>query len=214
MAWHNKPAGGSWGWTEGSTEADENALEICNILRGRGWSDNAIAGVLGNIQHEGLMNPWQWEGNNPLSINDTYDIEHSTSHGYGLTQFTPSGKYINSPYAQALSGYQPYFSDRTGGALEGEAQTIFIDEHADYYPTTQFPISYANFKIYTGTPAECAEIWWKNYERSGSPTFPTIRASSANYYYNLITGTPYEDYHVPMYGFFLLKKRKRRGFDI
>ena len=212
MSWHYKTAGYSpWGFPQGSTEADENALEICNILRGRGWSDNAIAGVLGNMQYESRMNPWQWESDDPLSINDTWAIANDTTHGYGLTQFTPSGKYINSTYAQSYAGYQPYFSDRAGGTGEGEAQTIFIDEHADYIPTAQFPMSYASFKVYTGTPYECANIWWKNYERSASPTFPTARGDSANYYYNLITGTPYFD-EIPMYGYFLIKKRRKRGY--
>ena len=211
MAWHCKPTG--WGYAQGSVEADENALEICNILRARGWSDNAIAGVLGNMQHEGVMNPWQWEGDTPLASTDIWDIEHAAK-GYGLTQFTPSGKYINSPYAQATAGYGPKFSDTQGSTLDGASQVVFVDEHADYYPTSYFPISYAQFKVFTGTPAQAAEIWWRNYERSAAPTFPTIRATSADYYYNLITGSPYIDDDVPMYGFFLMKKRRRRGFFI
>ena len=208
MAWHVKTTGG---YSQGSTEANENALEICSILRGRGWSDNAIAGVLGNMQYESGLNPWRWESDDVLSITDTYTIEHSTSHGYGLTQFTPAGKYIYSPYAQGYAEYAPNFSDHTGNATDGIAQTKFVDEHADYIPTTQFPMSYASFKVYTGTPYECANIWWKNYERSASPTFPTARGDSANYYYNLITGTPYFD-EIPMYGYFLIKKRKKRGY--
>lgn len=211
MAWHVQVTGG---YAQGSTEANENALEICNILRGRGWSDNAISGVLGNMQYESGINPWRWESDDVLSITDTSTIATSTSHGYGLTQFTPAGKYIYSSYAQGYAEYAPNFSDHTGNATDGIAQTIFVDEHADYIPTTQFPMSYASFKVYTGTPYECANIWWKNYERSASPTFPTARGDSAAYYYNLITGSPYIDDDVAMWGCALMKKRRRRGFFI
>ncbi len=66
-------------------EMENNALIINDRLGKNGWTSNAIAAVLGNMQTESTINPWIWEGLKEGNLNG----------GYGLTQWTPASKYIN-----------------------------------------------------------------------------------------------------------------------
>jgi hypothetical protein len=62
-----------------------NANYIYSYLTGKGWTKNAIAGILGNMQSESSINPNRWEG----------DIIGNTQNGYGLVQWTPATKYLD-----------------------------------------------------------------------------------------------------------------------
>ena len=61
MAWHyvttDQP-----GWTQVySQDQEDNVLEIWNILRANGWTENSASAVCGNFQVESYLNPGQWE---------------------------------------------------------------------------------------------------------------------------------------------------------
>ena len=85
--------GAYWGNTYDSStslkqsQMEVNAKYIYSYLSSEGWTLNAIAGILGNMQSESSINPGRWEsdrvGGNP------------DSHGYGLVQWTPYTKYTN-----------------------------------------------------------------------------------------------------------------------
>ena len=57
-----------------------NALYIWTRLKGAGWTENAVAGVLGNMQSESTINPGLFE-------NRDYG---NMDNGYGLVQWTPA----------------------------------------------------------------------------------------------------------------------------
>lgn len=95
MSWHAKP---SSAYSVGSVENNENTDEIWSILYSYGYTEEAAAGVLGNIQAESGNNPWRWQ-------NDT--VSPTYSNGYGLFQYTPASGYIN------LSGTTPNLSTST-----------------------------------------------------------------------------------------------------
>jgi surface antigen len=57
-----------------------NALYIAKVLSSNGWTLNAIAGLLGNIQAESALNPGRWQS----------EAVGSSSAGYGLIQWTGS----------------------------------------------------------------------------------------------------------------------------
>lgn len=69
-----------------------NAQYILNYLTARGWTKEAVCGMLGNMETESTINPGIWqnldEGNRQL--------------GYGLVQWTPATKYINWANANGL----------------------------------------------------------------------------------------------------------------
>lgn len=66
-------------------EMKVNATYIYEYLSARGWTKNAVAGILGNMQTESTINPSIWQGLN----------EGDTSGGFGLVQWTPATKYFN-----------------------------------------------------------------------------------------------------------------------
>jgi hypothetical protein len=66
-------------------EMKVNANYIYNYLTLNGWSKNAIAGILGNMQSESSINPSIWQ-----SLN-----EGNLEGGFGLVQWTPATKYID-----------------------------------------------------------------------------------------------------------------------
>ena len=82
-----------WGNTYDSSNAltleqmKINALYIWSYLYHEGWTLNAVAGILGNMQTESSINPGRWQsdrvGGNP------------SGHGYGLCQWTPYTKYTD-----------------------------------------------------------------------------------------------------------------------
>lgn len=179
--WHSKTIGG---YGTSDSEAQDNAIMTYSVLSQRGWTLNAIAGLLGNIQYESELNPWRWQG-------DVIQSQYGTS-GYGLVQFTPATKYIQDSRAQALPDYAPHASDLTGNANDGTAQLQFVDLYADYYASTAYNLSYSDFKASTNAPEWLASAWLYNYERSGNPSGSesTRRAYARLWYDYLSTVSP------------------------
>jgi hypothetical protein len=64
-------------------EMKVNAQYIYDYLSAKGWTKNAISGMLGNMETESTINPAIWEN---LNSNDS-------TKGFGLVQWTPSTKY-------------------------------------------------------------------------------------------------------------------------
>lgn len=184
MPWHVKSSGA---YARNSDEAKDNARMIYSILASRGWTLNAVCGVLGNIGAESGYNPWRWQSDKiGASTGSPW-----TNKGYGLTQFTPASKYIDSAAAKAVPGYAPNFSDKSGGQSDGYAQMVFLDEHADYYATGAYPMSYAEYKASTDDPGELAVVWLYNYERPGDPgATEDARRENGTYWYEVLSGSP------------------------
>lgn len=69
-----------------SPEWRENIVEANILFNSMGYSLEAQAGILGNIQAESALNPWRWQ-------DDSVSLT-SRSKGYGLLQFTPAFEYV------------------------------------------------------------------------------------------------------------------------
>lgn len=184
MPWNAKAIGG---YLRTSNEAIENANNIYGTLNARGWTINAVCGLLGNMGAESGYNPWRWQSD---------DIGSSTgspwtNKGYGFVQFTPASKYIGNSEAIVLSGYGPNFSDYIGKASDGYSQLLYVDQYADYYSTGAYPLSYAEFKSSNETPGYLAKAWLYNYERPADPeATEAARVENAEYWYGVLTGEP------------------------
>lgn len=204
--WHVKISGG---YNRDSTQAFDNCVMVANQLLENGWTINAVCGILGNIEYESGYNPWRWE-NDDLVLSTETDKIYSSSHGYGLFQFTPASKYVYSPYAQSYADFGPFFIDLYNTPAvsddDGEAQVKFVDEHADYIPTQDYPISYADFKISTAPPEYLCAVWLYNYERSGNPQGSIqVRQESSRYWYNRLAPYVIKE-GMPIW--MMLRKRK------
>lgn len=92
MSIHAKTTGA---YAVGTTEWNDNIDAFWNFSRSLGYSEEAFAGMMGNCQAEGGMNPWRWQGDQ-VSIN----------LGYGLFQYTPAEGYLTS-YGPTSQYYAP-----------------------------------------------------------------------------------------------------------
>ena len=142
-----------YGYVDGSTEANTNALNMANIMYAHGWSKEAVCAAIGNASGgESNLNPWRWEGEYIPTFSEfsAWSEAEARSHGYGLFQFTPANKYINQTNANIYARYYfPHFSDIQGQAADGEAQVMYFTTTGIYddwmYATTLYQSYYQAF---------------------------------------------------------------------
>ena len=172
------PTGGSSGGTTysgnrylTSAEMHTNAQYILNYLRSRGWSKNAVCGMLGNMQVESTINPGIWEGLN----------SGATNKGYGLVQWTPSTKWSN------WANSRGYAMD----SMDGQLQRIIFEvtatgSDAQWFKTTAYPITFSQFTTSTNSAYNLACAFVRNYERPASLNEAT-RGNNATNWYNTLS---------------------------
>lgn len=178
------------GYERNSAEAYNNAVLMYQVFSSLGFTLNAVAGILGNVEQESGYNPWQWEGDEIRSSTD-YIYAPSTRCGYGLFQFTPCYDYIGQNVAESYDTYAPNFSDRKGKPEDGDAQCRFADYHAprgQWLPSQVFPeynLTWEQFKSSTQAPEYLARAWCWQYERprTDAANIP-VRESAARYWYD------------------------------
>lgn len=132
-----------------------NALYITKELRAKGWSYQAIAAVLGNMESESNINPGLWQSKKANNL----------SGGYGLTQWTPARKYTQWVDSNGLGEY--WNMDNQLRRLHEEF-TLEGNPHDQYYPTTAYPETRSEFYTSTKDPAYLARAFVRNYERPAS----------------------------------------------
>lgn len=168
-------------------EMQNNALLIRDYFITKGWTLNAICGMLGNIQTESTINPDLWESLDQGNL----------SGGYGLVQWTPASKYID----WAGVNYQD-------GTKQCDRIIYEVENNLQWISTSTYPMTFQEFIISTDTPYNLAMVFIKNYERPFNPNQP-IRGEQANYWYEYLGGIPVTPTtsrkKMPLY--FYLKRR-------
>lgn len=180
------------GYDRNSPEAYSNAVMIYQVFSSLGFTLNAIAGILGNLEQESGYNPWQWEGNEIRTSTD-YMNAPSNRCGYGLFQYTPCYDYIGQSQAMSYNTYAPNFYDIAGRPEDGDAQCRFTNYHApqgQWFPSVIFPeynLTWAQFKASTQTPEFLAQAWCWEYERPATQ-YANIprRTEAARYWYDTL----------------------------
>lgn len=180
-----------------SEEQLTNVRYITNFLRGKGWTDNAIAGVLGNFQTESGMNPGAY-----------YGYAEFSAVSFGLVQWDPTSKY-QTWHDQTFPNV---IYEHLGCQLE---RIIYEKENnLQYYSTDEFPVSFSAYTTSTESPDYLAKVFVRNYERpasvlynSSSETYEEhLAAKEATYkqrgkqaltWYEYITGTAFPDNPTP-----------------
>lgn len=165
------------GWISGNRylsqiEMDNNALIVTSYLLSKGWTLNAIAGLLGNMESESTINPGIWQ-----SL-----TEGNMSGGFGLVQWTPATNFTN--WADGL-GFS--WSD-------GNAQLQWIDEQTTLFgqwiKTDVYPLSFEEFKTSTETPQYLASAFLKNFERAGVEVENERRSQAYEWYLFITSENP------------------------
>ena len=147
-----------------TAEMKNNVDRIESYLANRGWSYNAIAGLLGNMQSESTINPGIWQ-----SL-----IENNMSGGFGLVQWTPATNFTN-------------WADSNGYSwTDGDAQLKWIDEvttsFGQWIPTNDYPMTFEEFKTSGQSPEYLASAFLKNFERAGVEVEAQRRAQASEWY--------------------------------
>lgn len=154
-------------------QQDSNAWYIWKCVQANhpDWTVNAVSAMCGNFQHEGAMNPAQWE----------YGKGMSTTWGYGLGQWTPATKLLN--FVEG-AGYS-----RT--SIEGQIAMVANEAATgqQWISTSAYPLSMNDFLVSTDGVEYLASAWLYDWERPGDPAATEgARRASAAYYYTLLTG--------------------------
>jgi hypothetical protein len=157
-------------------EMTVNAEYILSYLLARGWTKNAVCGMLGNMQTESTINPAIWQNLDSGNM----------IMGFGLVQWTPASKYIDWANASSF----PYEEmDSNLKRIEYE-----IEIGLQWISTTDYPLSFAEFKISSESPEYLGQAFLRNYERPAEQNQPE-RSTQARYWYDTLTGdgTPSND---------------------
>ncbi|MDU2263632.1 MAG: phage tail spike protein [Enterococcus faecalis] len=152
-----------------TTEKEKNAWAVWQFLKSKGYSEQAAAGILGNMEQEsGIMPDIDEGGGGP---------------GYGLVQWTsPIAGESGRAYVQRLLGQ----AGISGDYRNITTQLKLLDWHmhnGQYIPSAAYPYSVAQFKALTdiGTATMAFE---ENFERP-AVTHPE-RIPMAQYWYELL----------------------------
>lgn len=150
-------------------EMQNNATIIYRYLYQRGWTINAVAGLLGNMESESTINPAVWQ-----------NLDYGNySGGYGLVQWTPATNYTSWANSH---GYD---------ITDGDAQLLWIDTETvsagQWIQTSAYPISFETFKTSEESPEYLASAFLKNFERAGVEV-ETQRRLQARAWYTFLTG--------------------------
>ena len=148
-----------------------NVNIIANFFRGYGWTDNAIAGLLGNMDIESFINPAQFE------IGSVYT---DNNYGFGLVQWTSSSRidFINWAGADWLTNY------------DKQLQRIIYELNGGY--VQWIPVSMYNYMTFqqytqsTESPEYLVMVFERSYER-GTP-MEAQRTAAARKWYDYLQG--------------------------
>lgn len=158
--------GSSYSTSSALTQAQMkvNATYIYKYLTAKGWTKNAIAGMLGNMQAESSLNPGRWQSE---------DVGN-TSLGYGLVQWTPATKYIDWCNLQGYSDPSEMDNNLSRILFELENQLQWI-------ATENYNYSFEEFSKSNASVEELASAFLKNYERAGVEVEETRRSNARSW---------------------------------
>lgn len=195
MAWHDTTLGAHyWLGGSGNAEAIDNAWEIYAYFRNlpTPWTIESIAALTGNIQYEGIMNPYVRDANTTRAFGLVQWITHRSdmiswarNNGMDPTKGPPQVQYIELE----RQGIDDQWIGR--GDFRGMSMSDFA------YNTRSLTVE------------RLARCWWDCFERSAE--YQTGRGTYAVKYYELFTGgTPPGPGPSPSPGYLTLWMLKRR----
>lgn len=169
------------------SEMETNAAYIYNYLGSKGWTPNAVAGLLGNLEAESTINPGRYQGDDPSGA------------GWGLAQWTPKSKYTNWCDERGLVWHH---MDSALQRIEWE-----MENGEQFYATDEYNITFKQFSKSEKEPYWLGAAFLCNYERPASVLYDpdnetyeehlakkakatAARGNNANDWYEYLTGLP------------------------
>ena len=138
------------------SEMEANAKYIWNYLGSKGWSINAVAGMLGNMQYESSINPGRGQDGG--------------GSGFGLVQWTPK---TNLTDWTSANGYSDTDID---GQLE---RIIWEKDNGEQYAKNKYKYTFDTFHTSLDDPYTLACAFAFDYERSWVTLYGSESAKEA-----------------------------------
>ena len=158
------------------SQMENNALEFANYFIGRkGWTMQAVAGMLGNIESESTINPGIWEGLDAGNLNV----------GFGLVQWTPASKYINWAGSNWYNAQRE--CERIVWETENDEQWFANPEAGVIGLPVNPPFSFSTFTQSAQSPDYLARCFLAYYEHPGDINQPN-RGTQATAWYQFLSG--------------------------
>lgn len=227
--WMTTDSGGQMGTTNTSGISEKqihNAQKIYQYFKNLGWSDSAIAGMIGNMQLESWLSPALIQGTNrwrlPNSAASLSDVPNevminfymeyygATNRAFGVGIVQWDGKTDTSPAGQKLVS----FAMRYGmNWYDGDTQMFRIRREKETniqwtsYQINGIRWTWDNYPTNDQTPEVSAHVWQACYESSDPATLET-RQQNARYWYDYFSGHPG---FIPGDWFYYLFSNRKRG---
>ncbi len=166
------------GWSR--QQRANNVDIIASYLHSEGWTINAIAAFLGNVEIESYINPGQWEHSFPVE-------QLPARGGFGLVQWTPWTKYSSWAGSDWKTNYTKQLY-RVKFEVEWDVSS---PDQGQWIKTGTYPLSFLEF---TRATEDVASVSWlamcffKNYERGVGGE--TERQNNAVYWYGYLQSHP------------------------
>lgn len=178
-----------------------NAGKIRSAFRSHGWSESAIAGMLGNMQLESTINPAMIQATHrnvlPNSGADLSDVPNNVminfygaywgyTSGFGVGMVQWDGYTSTPPAGQKLVSFAERYNLNW---YDGDTQVFRIKQeqatNIQWQAQTLYGVNWtwSNYVTNTETPERSAEIWMYCYEVSATGTLPT-RQANARYWFD------------------------------
>ena len=178
-------------YNSASSEQQHNADKVYSVFHALGWTDNAIAAMVGNMQLESGLDPacsYPKIGNTFATI----DNQHATNYpdnAYGLVQW--KGRGSTDPNNNQLVGYAiRHSSEWYEGNIQMERMTWEYQNNQKFHAQTVDGVYYtfSSFAASTEDPQQLAKVWMTCYE--GTYSKVPERKSNAQYWYDYFSGGP------------------------
>lgn len=150
------------------SEMENNARLVWNYFGSLGWTLNAVAGMLGNMQRESTINPGIWENLDP---------SQPSVLGYGLVGWTPGTRITNWLTSH---GYELTSGEGQCDKIQEEWQHPEIE--VVWLTTDEYPETFNEFVSSHESPEYLASCFLYNYERAGVAAEDERRQNARNWY--------------------------------
>lgn len=153
-------------------EMQNNARMLWKYFEPLGWTLEAVAAMLGNMEVESNINPGIWGDLDPSGDPDTT--------GYGLVQWTPYTRITNW-----LSSHGYSLGDGDAECAKIQEEMAHPEIEVTWISVDPFDMTFAEFSRSTLTPEYLADAFLKCYERPYDQDQP-IRGTYARKWYNYL----------------------------
>lgn len=182
--WNKWAANKPLEWIKGNrylseAEMKNNATLVWQYFQPLGWTLNAVAGMLGNMEKESSINPGIWGNLDPSGPPD--------ETGYGLVQWTPYTRITTW-----LSSHGYAIDDGNGQCAKLQEEMEHPEIEVTWIETESYPLSFREFAFSTQDPGYLAMAFLRNYERPYDPDQPDRAERAQKWYTYLASGFIYK----------------------